>query len=155
MAERSEIIRAEGALPALRRLDGVERVMDMTSFFERNAGLLQDFARLSQSVGARRDYVQGGGGNTSVKLDEQQMAVKASGYCLGDITPQSAYAVMDYAALRAFYADNDPAMLEGVEQAGSERAKAGTLAVEGLKQLRPSVEAGVSFPVRQIRDTQP
>ncbi len=116
--------------------------MDMSSFFERNAGPLQDFARLSQSVGARRDYVQGGGGNTSVKLDEQQMAVKASGYCLGDITPQSAYAVMDYAALRAFYADNDPALLEGVEQAGSERAKAGTLAIEGLKQLRPSVEAG-------------
>jgi len=114
----------------------------MSSFFERNTVLLQDFARLSQRVGARRDYVQGGGGNTSVKLDEKQMAVKASGYCLGDIAPQRAYAVMDYAALRAFYMNSDPASLEDAERSGSEQAKASTLAIEGLAQLRPSVEAG-------------
>jgi rhamnose utilization protein RhaD (predicted bifunctional aldolase and dehydrogenase) len=30
--------------------------------------LLQEYVRLSQAAGARADYVQGGGGNTSVKL---------------------------------------------------------------------------------------
>ena len=35
-------------------------------FFEEHAKLLSDFARVSQAVGARADYVQGGGGNTSV-----------------------------------------------------------------------------------------
>ena len=114
----------------------------MNAFFKQNAQLLGDFARLSQSVGARRDYVQGGGGNTSVKLDDRQMAVKASGFCLSDITEQSAYAVMDYSAIRAFYNGNEPAMFEDVEKTGSEQAKAETLHIEGLTKVRPSVEAG-------------
>lgn len=37
-------------------------------FFEDACKALSDFARVSQAAGARADYVQGGGGNTSVKL---------------------------------------------------------------------------------------
>jgi len=111
-------------------------------FFDEHAKLLGDYARLSQSVGARRDYVQGGGGNTSVKLDEGRMAIKASGFRLSDVTEQDAYAIMDYAALRAFYGSNAPDAFEDAEKAGSEQAKAATLAVDGLPPLRPSVEAG-------------
>lgn len=114
----------------------------MKTFFEQYNHLLHDYARLSQNTGARRDYVQGGGGNTSVKLDETQMAVKASGFCLGDVTERSAYAVMDYASIRAFYNGSEQTMFEDVEKAGSERAKAGTLSIDGLAQVRPSVEAG-------------
>lgn len=47
--------------------------------------------------------MQGGGGNTSVKLDDTLMAIKASGFCLKDIEIDKAYAVLDYAALRRFY----------------------------------------------------
>ena len=72
-------------------------------FFEKNAKLLADFARLSQTAGARPDYVQGGGGNTSVKLADGLMAIKASGYCLKDIYVDMAYAVVDAQALRTFY----------------------------------------------------
>lgn len=114
----------------------------MTTFFEQHAASLRDFARLSQTTGARRDYVQGGGGNTSVKLNDQLMAVKASGFCLGDVTPNSAYAVMDYAAIRSFYVSHEAAEYEDTEKAGSEQAKAATLMVEGVPALRPSVEAG-------------
>ena len=46
----------------------------MGMFFEEHAKLLSDFARVSQSTGARADYVQGGGGNTSVKLPGGLMA---------------------------------------------------------------------------------
>lgn len=56
-------------------------------FFEEHAKLLSDFARVSQAAGARADYVQGGGGNTSVKLPGGLMAIKASGFCLSDIRP--------------------------------------------------------------------
>lgn len=114
----------------------------MKSFFEQHSQMLGDFARLSQSAGARADYVQGGGGNTSVKLDEKHMAVKASGFRLSDVTPENAYAVMNFAALRAFYHANEPEAFEDVEKAGSQEAKNATIAVEGLPQLRPSVEAG-------------
>ena len=114
----------------------------MSNFFETNDQALQNFARVSQSVGARADYVQGGGGNTSVKLVGGLMAIKASGYCLKDITPNKAYAVLDYAGLRAFYHESTPADFEDVEKAGSTKAKEMTQTIEGLDALRPSVEAG-------------
>ena len=114
----------------------------MSNFFELNAHNLENFARVSQSVGARADYVQGGGGNTSVKLEGGLMAIKASGYCLKDITPSKAYAVLNYAELRAFYNGSNPADFEDVEKAGSTKAKEMTLTIEGLEALRPSVEAG-------------
>ncbi len=115
---------------------------DMSSFFEANRERLENFTRVSGEVGARADYVQGGGGNTSAKLEGGLMAIKASGYCLKDIRPDKAYAVLDYEALRRFYNETDPASLQDVEKAGSEQAKANTKAVDGLAPLRPSVEAG-------------
>lgn len=114
----------------------------MSAFLTTYESPLQDFSRLSRNVGARRDYVQGGGGNTSVKLDDRLMAVKASGFCLGDVMPDAAYAVMDYAAIRAFYRGHEAADFEDTEKAGSELAKASTMVAEGVPALRPSVEAG-------------
>ena len=114
----------------------------MREFKEQFSKALQEFSRLSRDVGARRDYVQGGGGNTSVKLDDHLMAVKASGFCLGDVLPDQAYAVMDYAAIRAFYREHEERDFEDPEKAGSQQAKTSTVAVEGMAALRPSVEAG-------------
>jgi len=111
-------------------------------FFEKNAQRLADFAKVSGIAGARADYVQGGGGNTSVKLSDGLMAIKASGFCLSDITPNSAYAVLDGAAVRDFYLSSEPEQFENVETAGSTKAKESVKVIEGLAQLRPSVEAG-------------
>ena len=111
-------------------------------FFEKNAQLLADFARMSQIAGSRADYVQGGGGNTSVKLNDGLMAIKASGFCLGDITPNKAYAVLDGAAVREFYLTSEPEQFENVETTGSNKAKESVKVIDGLEQLRPSVEAG-------------
>lgn len=88
-------------------------------FFEEHAKLLSEFARVSQAAGARADYVQGGGGNTSVKLPGGLMAIKASGFCLSDIRPDKAYAVLDGADLRNFYLTTEPSALADVEKEGS------------------------------------
>ncbi|MBQ4641127.1 MAG: class II aldolase/adducin family protein [Oscillospiraceae bacterium] len=111
-------------------------------FFEENAKLLQEFSRLSQAAGARADYIQGGGGNTSVKLENGLMAIKASGYFLSDILPDKGYAVLDAAAVRKFYLDNEPDQLEDVEKQGSDCAKENVQTIPGLEAVRPSVEAG-------------
>lgn len=103
---------------------------------------LSAFAHLSQTVGARTDYVQGGGGNTSVKLDEQYMAIKASGFKLSDITTEKAYAVMNLKALQDFYLRHEAQDFDDVEAAGAALAKESTLEIAGLATLRPSVEAG-------------
>jgi ribulose-5-phosphate 4-epimerase/fuculose-1-phosphate aldolase len=114
----------------------------MKDFLERYRDKLEKFTFISQSAGVRNDYVQGGGGNTSVKLDDSLMAIKASGYCLSDIKPDKAYAVLDYSALRGFYYGNESSSFEDVEKSGSEKAKQATISIEGIDSLRPSVEAG-------------
>lgn len=111
-------------------------------FFEDNKQRLEAFARVSRAAGSRPDYVQGGGGNTSVKLEGGLMAIKASGFCLGDIRPDKAYAVLDYKALQDFYYSNNPADLDDVEKQGAACTKANVKVIDGLEQLRPSVEAG-------------
>lgn len=114
----------------------------MNTFLQDHGAALRAFADLSNSIGARPDYVQGGGGNTSVKLDGGLMAIKASGFRLSDVRPDRAYAVLDGAALRRFYLETDPATLPDVEKAGAEHAKACVRTIDGLEPLRPSVEAG-------------
>ncbi len=115
--------------------------MQKNKFFEDNQPILTDFVQLSQTAGARSDYVQGGGGNTSCKLDDQLMAIKASGYRLDQIRPDQAYAVLDYQLLRRFYAE-PPVGLADLEAAGSAQASQASRTIAGLDQLRPSVEAG-------------
>lgn len=115
---------------------------NMNHFTDRYRSRLENFAAMSQAVGSRNDYIQGGGGNTSAKLDGELMAIKASGYCLSDIRADHAYAVLDYAALSAFYMSSQPGDFEDAEKEGAARAKLATRPVEGLAQLRPSVEAG-------------
>ena len=100
------------------------------SFFSENQQALKDFVRMSQAVGARADYVQGGGGNTSVKFPDGKMAIKASGFKLSDIQESEAYAVLDAAALREFYNAHEASEFEDVEKAGSERAKELIVAVK-------------------------
>lgn len=96
---------------------------------------------MSQAAGSRADYVQGGS-NTSVKLGGGLMAIKASGFRLSDITPRSAYAVLDGDAIREFYLTGEPGQFADVEAAGAARVKECIRPVEGLENLRPSVEAG-------------
>lgn len=112
------------------------------AFVDLHAQKLAEFTNMSRTAGSRSDYVQGGGGNTSCKLDHRLMAIKASGFRLDQIAPDNAYAVLDYADVSAFYRQTDPASLTDVEQSGSAAAKAATLTIEGLPVLRPSVEAG-------------
>lgn len=116
--------------------------MSKKNFIHANRARLSDYVQMSKTAGSRSDYVQGGGGNTSVKFNGKLMAIKASGFRLDQIEPDQAYAVIDYAAVRDFYQKTDPAALPDVEQAGSAQAKAATQAIEGLPQLRPSVEVG-------------
>lgn len=80
--------------------------------------MLSELARMSGIAGARTDYVQGGGGNTSVKLDGGLMAIKASGFRLTQVTETDGFAVVETATLKDVTAER------------------------GYQPRRPSVEAG-------------
>ena len=111
------------------------------SFVEQHKEDLRAFVKMSHAVGRRNDYVQGGGGNTSVKMDGF-MAIKASGFKLSDIEESKAYAVMACGKLKNFYVSKNPETMQDVEKEGAAFAKECILEIEGVDKLRPSVEAG-------------
>ena len=113
-------------------------------FHETDKQRIADFVKLSNISGSRADYVQGGGGNTSVKLSNGHMMIKASGFCLKDIREDSGYAALDGSAMRKFYRENEPENFADCEAAGAKCVKDNAVTIEGLPQFRPSVAAG--FP---------
>jgi len=52
---------------------------------------INDFIVLSKYAGERFDLIQAGGGNTSVKLEDGTMLIKASGFLLSDIEDKRGY----------------------------------------------------------------
>lgn len=57
---------------------------------------IDEMLYLSVLLGSNPANVQGGGGNISVKLDQQQMIIKSSGFTLKSITKDSGYSIVRY-----------------------------------------------------------
>lgn len=103
---------------------------------------LKDLELISKAVGSQVDMVQGGGGNTSVKLDDRLMAVKASGFKLTQITENQGYVVVNYENIKNYYNQVDLSTDTDYEKDSVEFVKRNIVEIEGVKTLRPSVEAG-------------
>lgn len=110
--------------------------------FKKYEAGLKDLEYMSKEVGVPVEYTQGGGGNTSVKLDGQFMAVKASGCKLKQITPMEGYVIIDYEKIKDYYANADLSKDNDFEKESAETARQSVQPVPWLKALRPSVEAG-------------
>ena len=93
-----------------------------------------ELVSICRKVGVRPDYVQGGGGNISTKLDSVIMAVKASGFHLKDVSQGKGLCFLNYRKVREYLelpATNDNAFAADIK---------------GFKlddsNIRPSMEAG-------------
>jgi rhamnose utilization protein RhaD (predicted bifunctional aldolase and dehydrogenase) len=62
---------------------------------------LNDLVRASRRVGASPAFVQGAGGNTSIKRG-RKMYVKASGFLLRDMAKKKGYVCCDFGAMEAY-----------------------------------------------------
>ena len=103
---------------------------------------LKELVRISQAAGNDPAMVQGGGGNTSVKLDDELMAVKASGFQLKQITETDGYVVVKYRNLKEYIKNVDFSSGVDYEKDSTAFVKENIVRFEGMKELRPSVEAG-------------
>jgi ribulose-5-phosphate 4-epimerase/fuculose-1-phosphate aldolase len=103
---------------------------------------LKELELISQAVGNAPDYVQGGGGNTSVKLDQTTMAVKASGFRLNQVTPNDGFALVNYQNIVKYYQTVDLNSGLDFEKDSVEFVKKNMIEVPGYKSLRPSIETG-------------
>lgn len=102
-----------------------------------------DLINISSYAGARADYTQGGGGNTSVKNDKEGlMLIKASGYKLKDITETTAFVAVDKNKIADYYNSVDLSVEKDYEKESAEISKNSVVALEGVQTLRPSVEVG-------------
>lgn len=97
---------------------------------------------ISSYAGARKDYVQGGGGNTSTKFDDRLMAIKASGYTLGEITEEKGYVTVDYRKIIDYYNTVDTTQDKDFEKESLEAALGSVELLPGMENKRPSVEVG-------------
>lgn len=57
----------------------------------------EELVKISKYAGERFDLVQSGGGNSSVKLDNGLMLIKASGFSLSEVELDRGYAIVDNA----------------------------------------------------------
>ena len=57
---------------------------------------LKKFIELSRVIGKKPDFVQGTGGNVSIKINKQKMLIKASGWRLADISENQGLVAVDY-----------------------------------------------------------
>ena len=110
---------------------------------------LKELVLISSSAGSRSDYVQGGGGNTSVKLDDNLMAVKASGFMLKDISQNEGFVVVNYKNIKEHNEQINITKSCDFEKESSEYMQASVVPIKGLKPLRPSVEAGFHSILRK------
>lgn len=97
---------------------------------------------ISGYAGACPAYVQGGGGNTSVKFDERLMAIKASGYTLAQITAEKGYVTVDYSKIREYYNTVDPNAGRDFEKESLSVNLGSIVLLSGMEEKRPSVEVG-------------
>lgn len=68
---------------------------------------LKSLIKISHAIGEETSYIQGGGGNTAVKLDDNQMIIKASGSFLKKMNNKKGYCIVDYKAIRNYLLDPD------------------------------------------------
>lgn len=90
--------------------------------------------KISKYVGENLAYIQGGGGNSSVKISSSEMIVKSSGTNLKDLSVSSGYCKVNHKKINDFiyaYADNKKTSFEKV----IEESK-----IDGYG--RPSMETG-------------
>lgn len=102
---------------------------------------LHELVWLCQKIGRKIDYVQGGGGNISVKLDSQYMAIKASGFRLDQVTEEDGYVIVEYQKIKSFYENVNLSQVKDYEKESSEVVQKSVLSFPG-RVLRPSVEVG-------------
>ena len=116
-----------------------------TKPLRRNA-TLTDIVQSANLIGAECTYVQGGGGNVSVKINNDVMAVKASGLRLEELQETSGFVGIDHCAVRRFFntpRDNNTDA-KALATAYNAAISAGKVALPGYPdtELRPSIETG-------------
>ena len=116
---------------------------------------IKDLVEISKYAGERFDLVQAGGGNSSVKFDNGEMIIKASGFLLSDISENSGYSQVYTKDIADIVKSNEILMCEDKRERESITSKLVKVATID-KQNRPSIETLLhSFLYKYTLHTHP
>lgn len=95
---------------------------------------LQTLVTISRQLGSEVGYIQGGGGNTSLKVTDDEMYIKASGRSLAEVDAEHGFLAVNWRKVKA-----------GLSTCETEEAYSELLAESSFsadKTVRPSIETG-------------
>ncbi len=117
---------------------------------------MREFVKMCNTIGKQKDYVQGGGGNASCKHSDNVMAIKASGFTIGEITEIDGYADVNYIKVRGYHNSAKPEEYAEREKESTPFTLTCVSENPAGKILRPSVEAGFhSIMKKYVMHTHP
>lgn len=67
---------------------------------------IMNLIKLSKYAGMREDIIQAGGGNTSVKINDETMFIKSSGYQLSEMEENVGYSKVNYKKIVDYFKSN-------------------------------------------------
>ena len=68
---------------------------------------IQSFIHLSRYAGMREDLVQAGGGNSSLKISQDEMLIKASGFSLSEVSEDTGFVRVNPKIIADFFSSTD------------------------------------------------
>lgn len=102
---------------------------------------IADLIEVSRFAGERFDLVQAGGGNTSVKLDDGRIFVKASGMALSEVGSEADFCLLQWPGLFEFMSSCATDASTEVLEAQAKVAVAAAMSPVSSGSRRPSIEA--------------
>lgn len=101
---------------------------------------INNLMNLSKKIGSYPEFAQGGGGNISVKINQNLMAIKASGYLLKDVKNNDGFSFVNHQNI-ANYLKNK-ASPKTTEQDFDSFIVSNKIHLDGYPNLKPSIETG-------------
>ncbi|MDR6192205.1 class II aldolase/adducin family protein [Agrobacterium sp. CMT1] len=95
---------------------------------------LQTLVTISRQLGSEVGYIQGGGGNTSLKVNDDEMYIKASGRSLAEVDAENGFLAVNWRQVKAG--------LSTCETEGTYSELLAESSFSADKTVRPSIETG-------------
>ncbi|MDQ1911643.1 class II aldolase/adducin family protein [Paenibacillus sp. GD4] len=95
---------------------------------------------MSKYAGERFDLIQAGGGNTSVKLNSEEMLIKASGFLLSDVEEDRGYVLVNNKKILKLFSNEELLEIDDKKQREKYAAFALKDSIHSDYNIRPSIE---------------
>lgn len=104
---------------------------------------MNELIKISKYAGMREDLIQAGGGNTSVKLSDTEMLIKASGFQLADVTETEGFSTVNPQVIVQFFQTNSVGLI-------SQEDEKELLNSSYIRGGRPSIETFLHSITRKV-----